>query len=221
MKKAERVKLDGTLVPNTRTINQKLKDLPTIEPVRAPLGQALQPLAGLRWLLRDELTANMYNPNSVAPFELELLKVSLLEDGWTQPIVAFQRDAKKKSGKGWLEIIDGFHRWTLSEDPQVFSLTDGMVPVVVVMGKSVSDRMMSTVRHNRARGRHGVEHMANMVRYLVEKEGLKPEELVARLGMEMEEVERLLIHTGMPTKVTAEGAVFSKAWKPVAREEKK
>lgn len=214
--KKERVKLDGQLEANTKTIKAKLKALPTIAVIHAPLGQKAQPLANILWVDREDLTANLYNPNSVAPHELELLKVSILEDGWTQPIVGFQV-GKKTKGKGWLCIIDGFHRWTLSEDPQIFSLTDGMVPVVVVTGKSVSDRMMSTVRHNRARGRHGVEHMANMVRYLVETEGLKPEDLVERLGMEMEEVERLLIHTGMPAKVTKEGHVFGKAWKPVAR----
>src|SRR5258708_4407167 len=78
-----------------------------------------QPIGHVHWVKRSLLRANDYNPNHVAPPELALLKVSIMEDGWTQPIV-IRKD---------YEIVDGFHRWTVSGDPEVSALTDGMVPV--------------------------------------------------------------------------------------------
>lgn len=206
---------------NSFDIKSKIARLPMVEQVLAPVGQQLQPVALLQWLPHEDLQANDYNPNNVAIDELELLKRSLLEEGWTQPIVAYPIQ-KARKGKPQLEIIDGFHRWSLTvNDPQVYALTDGLVPVSIVEGKSKTERMLATIRHNRARGTHGIVHMANIVKHLVEIDGLTREDLILRLGMDGEEVDRLLIHSGMPKKVFGENSDFSSAWKPISHEEAK
>jgi ParB-like chromosome segregation protein Spo0J len=161
-----------------------------------------QPVSQVRWIPRGNLKANAWNPNAVAPPELELLKLSILEDGWTQPIVV-QPDNT---------IIDGFHRWTVSADPRVRALTGGLVPVVVVEADPVH-RMMSTIRHNRARGTHAVLKMAEIVRGMVEA-GLDAGEICRRLGMEDEELERLLDRSGMTVRGTAGINGFGRAWVP-------
>ena len=141
-----------------------------------------QPISRLRWVHRDELKGNDYNPNHVAPPEKRLLKISLLEDGWTQPIVI----------RSDMEIVDGFHRWQISGDKQVYAMTDGMVPVVELNAdKSLEDQMMSTIRHNRARGTHAVIRMSEIVEKLASA-GLADDEIATRLQMDEEEVSRLL-----------------------------
>lgn len=162
-----------------------------------------QPVNRVQWVDRAQLKPNHYNPNHVAPPELELLITSILEDGWTQPIVALP---------DWT-IVDGFHRYTVSGDPRLMERTGGLVPVVVVE-LDPTHRMMSTIRHNRARGEHGVLPMANIVRTMYE-EGVPQDEIQKRLGMEDEEVERLLDRSGMTIRGSAEG--FGRAWVPTAK----
>lgn len=171
--------------------------------VQAEKGKEKQPLSGLQWVDPTTLKANSYNPNRVASIEMDLLKLSILEDGWTQPIVA------RSDG----EIVDGFHRWTLgSKDKDVRSLTGGLVPVVRVSdARSKSDQMMSTIRHNRARGSHLVVKMADIVRSLKES-GLTIEQIMSRLGMEFEEVDRLLDSSGMLGRGASDE--FNKGWVP-------
>jgi len=163
-----------------------------------------QPLDTIEWVSRDSLTANSYNPNHVAKPELALLKLSLLADGWTQPIVA------RTDG----EIVDGFHRWTLAADPSIAEMTGGLVPVVrLAESLSVSHQIASTIRHNRARGVHGVMPMTDIVRSLLDEHGLSSKDLQKILGMDVEEVERLADTTGMPERGSS--ADFNKGWKPV------
>ena len=152
--------------------------------------------------MAQELKANAYNPNRVAPPELDLLRLSITEDGWTQPIVVLPD----------MTIIDGFHRWTVSADPGIRAMTGGLVPVVVLNADPVH-RMMSTVRHNRARGTHAVLRMAEIVRGMVEA-GLPAPEICTRLGMEDEELERLLDRSGMTVRGTAGANGFGRAWVP-------
>lgn len=172
---------------------------------RAPRGPEAQPVARVQWLPAEALRSNLYNPNRVAPPELRLLKLSILEDGWTQPIVA------RSSG----EIVDGFHRWTLaSTDAEVRALTGGLVPVVLLRDEAdAGHQVMSTVRHNRARGNHHVLKMADLVRDLIDNQGLSWEDVMQRLGMEHEEVDRLYDRAGMPVRGNS-GAGFNKGWKP-------
>jgi len=160
-----------------------------------------QPLAAVHWVDPALLTANDYNPNQVFKPELDLLRLSLLEDGWTQPIVATMDNV----------IVDGFHRWTLaSNDDEVRALGDGCVPVVFV-SKDRDERIMSTVRHNRARGQHAIMRMASLVIELADT--LDHEELGKRLGMEQEEIDRLL-HAHRPSTDTNTAGEFGKGWVP-------
>lgn len=164
---------------------------------------AAMPLSKLKWVKAVDLFANDYNPNKVFRPELALLKTSILEDGWTQPIVI------RPSG----QIIDGFHRWTLaSTDEDVAALTDGLVPVVVVEQQSEGKLMASTVRHNRARGQHAILKMADIVRKCVE-DGMTPEEVCEHMGMEMEEFERLHDFKSSPDKSGKDS--FGRGWVPL------
>ena len=159
-----------------------------------------EPVSRVEWLHRSQLSANDYNPNHVAPPELDLLLVSILADGWTQPIVCLPD----------LTIVDGFHRWTLAADPRMEARYHGMVPVVRVQLDPIH-RRMSTIRHNRARGIHGIIPMAKIVTQMIE-EGVKPDDIQIGLGMEDEELSRLATHIGLPELA---GALdFTKEWTP-------
>jgi len=162
-----------------------------------------QPLDKITWVDRDTLNPNDYNPNKVAPPELKLLKISILEDGWTQPIVANADNT----------IVDGFHRWTVSGHKEIYALTDGKVPVVFLADKDDASQKMSTIRHNRARGTHGVIELSNIVGSMLES-GLTGEEIMHRLMMEKEEVTRLLFKLGIPNSDVFKDKEFSKAWIP-------
>ncbi|MGL5922170.1 ParB N-terminal domain-containing protein [Chroococcidiopsis sp.] len=163
-----------------------------------------QPIAQVHWLDRDLLDPNNYNPNTVFAPELELLKTSILEDGWTQPIVTLPEQ------NGRYQIVDGFHRWKVSADDEVYRLTNGFVPTVQVKLDPVHQQM-STIRHNRARGTHGVLKMASIVREILAA-GVSEKELIQRLGMEREEVVRLNNRAGMPEQAGKQE--FGKAWIP-------
>lgn len=161
-----------------------------------------QPIANLCWVRPTELRANGYNPNKVFPPELQLLKISILRSGWTQPVVALSNG----------EIVDGFHRWTLaSKDWEVLGLTDGLVPIVFISPENASEQMMATVRHNRARGQHGIIKMGNIVRDLL-AEGSTKEQVMELLQMEEEEVERLAETKGAPDRVGKDS--FGRGWVP-------
>lgn len=162
----------------------------------------LMPLERLQWIDREKITPNGYNPNSVAPPELELLKRSILEDGWTQPIV-INPD---------FTIVDGFHRWTVSGHKEINELTNGQVPVVILEPQSEEHQKMSTVRHNRARGRHSVLSMGRIVADM-QNSGMKDKEIMQRLGMEKEEIIRLTNTQGVMSHPDLDKP-YSKAWKP-------
>jgi ParB-like chromosome segregation protein Spo0J len=161
-----------------------------------------QPVSRVEWIPRGELSANSWNPNVQAPPEHRLLKVSLLENGWTQPIVAREQD-------GGLEIVDGYHRWLVSADPEVAALTGGMVPVVRLAECAPDVARMATIRHNRARGTHHVLKMADIVAELLDM-GKSPEEIGRRLQMDDEEVERLADRGQMTKRCAA--AAFGTGW---------
>lgn len=173
-----------------------------IDVLRAKNGTSNQPVAAVRWLSRDELSANSWNPNRQAPPEHRLLKISILENGWTQPIVVRQEN----SG---LEIVDGYHRWLAAADSQIAALTEGLVPVVVLPPTDPVLARMATVRHNRARGIHHVLGMADIVADLLDL-GLSQEEIGRRLEMDEEEVDRLADRGEMTRRHNAGG--FSNGW---------
>ena len=162
----------------------------------------LQPVSSVTWVPRDSLIPNDYNPNHVPPLELKLLKRSILAQGWTQPIVVL------KDGK---TIVDGFHRWTVSGDKQIAAMTGGLVPIVIIDADE-TQRVAATIRHNRARGEHGITPMCSIVRGFLDG-GLTIEEIMAELGMQREEVLRLADQRGRPEAVGG-GKEFSGGWQP-------
>lgn len=168
------------------------------------------------WVPREQIVANDWNPNHVAVPELKLLALSIVEDGWTQPIVVRPLVEENYPTARYL-VVDGFHRWTVAGWPEVAALTGGLVPVVELSPKSPAEMRLATIRHNRARGTHGVTPMASIVRELKDEFGLGDEEICRRLGMEEEELERLYDVSGMPERVRREQGDFNRGWVPTTR----
>lgn len=138
------------------------------------------PLSTLQWVDRDRVKPNDYNPNKVSKQNLELLKQSILTNGWTLPIVV----------RPDFTIIDGFHRWTVAGEEPLKSVLEGKVPVVIVEHKDKAGNIYGTVTHNRARGTHLLEPMKAIVKELM-GEGKSVEEIGKQLGMRPEEIFRL------------------------------
>lgn len=176
----------------------------------APVGIENQPVSTISWVPASAVRANDYNPNFVAPPELRLLKVSILSDGWTQPLVVRRLDPPE--GDHQYELVDGYHRSIMGLDPEVSALTGGLVPIVELRPVPEEHRKMSTIRHNRARGSHHVLKIADLVADLHER-GIAREEIAKLLQMEDEEVERLLDRGSMVKRGGDDE--FSNAWVPV------
>lgn len=138
------------------------------------------PLSTLQWVDRDRVKPNDYNPNKVSKQNLELLKQSILTNGWTLPIVV----------RPDFTIIDGFHRWTVAGEEPLKSMLEGKVPVVIVEHKDKAGNIYGTVTHNRARGTHLLEPMKAIVKELM-NEGKTVDEISRQLGMKPEEIFRL------------------------------
>ena len=158
------------------------------------------PCMDVKMIPLEKIQANDYNPNKVASPEMKLLKLSIEEDGYTQPIVVYYDDSIKK-----YIVVDGFHRYRCARE--YFHLEK--VPCTVI-NKDLDDRMASTIRHNRARGTHQIRGMSNIVVELT-KDGWSDEDICKKLGMELDEVIRLKQITGLKT-VFGEHE-FSKSWK--------
>lgn len=166
-----------------------------------------QPVDFVRWVPNERVTANDYNPNSVAPPEMELLRTSIRADGYTQPIVSNEEEDK-------IVVVDGFHRHRVGKEcDDVRALVKDYLPVVQIRAEQVGreDRMASTVRHNRARGKHKVEAMSDMVIEL-KRRNWSNNKIAKELGMDQDEILRLCQITGL-SELFADGQ-FSKAWEP-------
>ena len=163
------------------------------------------PVDNVQWVDIDLVQANDYNPNSVANKEMELLYKSISHDGYTQPIVTIFDERINK-----YVIVDGFHRYSVClQNKDVNEITKGKLPIVVIE-KDINDRMASTVRHNRARGKHSVDGMANMVFSMLDN-GWADKDICNHLGMEAEELLRLKHVTGF-SKLFKD-IEYQKAWK--------
>lgn len=165
-----------------------------------------QPVDCVLWVKQECIDGNDYNPNNVAPPEKRLLLKSLEADGFTQPVVVMQHR------ENHFEIIDGFHRHELGkEKPALKKQLKGYLPVTYIRsGKQTrADRMASTVRHNRARGRHKIHDMSEIVRELAQL-GWKDERISKELGMDSDEVLRLKQINGL-LELFADRR-FSRAW---------
>lgn len=149
------------------------------------------PVYSVKSIPIDKITANSYNPNSVAPPEMKLLELSIWEDGYTMPIVCYYIPETDT-----YEIVDGYHRYTTMRTSQrIYERENGMLPVVVIE-KDITNRMASTIRHNRARGSHSIELMSNIVSELVEA-GMSDAWILKHIGMDKDELLRLKQITGL------------------------
>ena len=159
------------------------------------------PVAKVVWVERDLVQANDYNPNAVAKPEMDLLRRSIEADGFTQPIVTWFHD-------GIYEVVDGFHRHLVGKDMGLTHL-----PVVIVNNESTdrNDRIASTIRHNRARGKHKISSMSDIVVEL-SRQNWNDERIAKELGMDADEVLRLKQITGLAELF--ENEEFDEAWEP-------
>lgn len=165
-----------------------------------------EPVDMVYWVANETVKANDYNPNSVAPPEMELLERSIDADGYTQPIVSYPHD-------DIIEVIDGFHRHRVGKESEVVQKrVQGFLPIVKIKESQtdLNNRMASTIRHNRARGKHKVESMAEIVIEL-KRRNWSDKKIGKELGMDSDEVLRLTQIQGL-TEMFANHE-FSEAWR--------
>jgi len=180
-------------------INEAREKLHSVSPM------AKEPVDFVRWVKTTDVFANDYNPNSVAPPEMKLLEHSIKEDGYTQPIVTWT-DGNR------YEVIDGFHRHRVgTESKEVSQRVKQYLPIVVANNDRTDreDRIAATIRHNRARGKHRVESMSEIVVEL-KKRNWSPKKIGIELGMDQDEVLRLCQVSGLMEMFADKS--FSEAW---------
>lgn len=181
-----------------------LNDLPLDEKVNAlnEIKEAIhnispfktEPVDLIKWVPVADVVKNDYNPNAVAPPEMELLRHSINHDGYTQPVVTWMSDKKDSR-----EVIDGFHRSRVCREfKDVHNRVHGYLPVVTMRDDNLgeNDRVASTIRHNRARGKHKVESMSEIVVDL-KKRNWSDNRICKELGMDPDEVLRLCQVSGL------------------------
>ena len=206
------------LVAEAQTIIDQLRDLDwaeqvdVINQIRLAIHHvspfAAEPVDCILWVPAESVHANDYNPNSVAPPEMRLLEHSIREDGYTQPIVTFADGDER-------EVVDGFHRNRVGKEcKEVRERVLGYLPVVTINQhrEDKSDRIASTIRHNRARGKHQVTAMSDIVLEL-KRRNWSDAKVAKELGMDADEVLRLTQIGGL-AEMFAERE-FSEAWEVV------
>jgi len=152
-----------------------------------------EPVDLVLWVDSSQVQGNDYNPNTVAPPEMRLLERSIKEDGYTQPIVGYPT-------KDGYEIVDGFHRHRVGKESKpIRCRLHGYLPITKIKEAQgdLKNRMASTIRHNRARGVHGVMSMVEMVASLI-RQGWTDTDIAKELGMDADEVLRFKQNTGLP-----------------------
>ena len=205
------------MIEQIKTITDKIKEMSfddkidAINKIREELHEVSpfkhEPVDFVRWVKNDAVTANDYNPNKVAPPEMRLLELSIASDGYTQPIVTWDNEEKQK-----IEVIDGFHRNRVGKESKVIAKrVQGYLPIVNIRQEQSSkkDRMASTIRHNRARGKHQVDAMSEIVIELKNR-NWNNKRIARELGMDEEEVLRLCQISGIEHLFTDKD--FSRAW---------
>lgn len=198
-------------------IIDQIKDLPfdqkidAINEIRSELHEVSpfknEPVDFVKWVKNDNVKANDYNPNKVAPPEMKLLELSIANDGYTQPIVSWSNQEK-----GHIEVIDGFHRNRVGRESKVVSQrVNGYLPVVDIRTEQSgkNDRMASTIRHNRARGKHQIDAMSEIVIELKNR-NWRNARIARELGMDEEEVLRLCQISGLEDLFSDKD--FSRSW---------
>lgn len=166
---------------------------------------ASEPVDCVIWVPAEHVEANDYNPNSVAPPEMKLLEISISEDGYTQPIVAWGKN-------NYYEVVDGFHRNRVGKESKpVRDRVHGYLPITLINEgrEDRGDRIAATIRHNRARGKHQIAAMSDIVLDL-SRRNWSDAKIGRELGMEPDEVLRLKQITGLAELFS--DAEFSEAW---------
>lgn len=182
------------------TINEIRQAIHELSPLRH------HPVDFVEWVPADVVQANDYNPNHVAPPEMELLRLSIDHDGYTQPVVTYTNGGDAR------EVVDGFHRHRVaSEYPEVTRTLLGFLPTVQIRSESTdrSDRIAATIRHNRARGKHLVVKMTDIVLEL-KRRNWSDAKISKHLGMDADEVLRLSQIGGLADAFA--DREFSQAW---------
>lgn len=167
-------------------INEVKRALHDISPFKG------EPVDCVLWIKQADVEANDYNPNSVAPPEMKLLETSIEQDGYTQPIVSWQRGGK-------YEVVDGFHRNRVGkESKKINKRVHGYLPLTIINDETsgLSDRMASTIRHNRARGKHSVDSMSDIIHELKQR-NWTDSKIAKNLGMQEDEILRLSQISGL------------------------
>ena len=155
------------------------------------MGNFVSPAYGVRAVPIEKIVANSYNPNIMAPPEMRLLELSIWEDGYTMPCVCYYLEEDDL-----YEIVDGYHRYLVMKQSQrIYDREKGMLPVTVIE-KDISNRMASTIRHNRARGMHNLELMTEIVTELV-KSGMSDKWIMRNIGMDKNELLRSKLISGL------------------------
>lgn len=182
-----------------QTLNAVKQELHEVSPFKS------EPVDCVLWIKNDSVVSNDYNPNSVAPPEMELLEVSIMNDGYTQPIVTWPRD-------NIAEVVDGFHRSRVGKESLVVrERVQGYLPIVGIRKEQSGkkDRIASTIRHNRARGKHQIDAMSEIVIELKNR-NWKNSRIARELGMDEDEILRLCQITGLQELFKDDD--FNKSW---------
>ncbi|MHA1911627.1 MAG: IbrB-like domain-containing protein [Candidatus Kariarchaeaceae archaeon] len=183
-------------------LDEKVELLNSIKESIHKISPFTEPVDVVTWVKSEDVVANEYNPNRVAPPEMKLLKLSIEEDGFTQPIVVYKEN-------GQYTVVDGFHRNRVGKEyKDINQRIHDYLPITII-DKSLKERMASTIRHNRARGTHGVAPMSKVVAEL-HFMGWSDKKIAEQLGMEKDEVLRLKQFTGLGDLF--KNREFSKAW---------
>lgn len=196
---SEAIATIGDLETRVRVINDVRRQIHELSPLRH------HPVDFVEWIPAGAVQANDYNPNQVAPPEMELLRLSIDHDGYTQPIVTYA------DGDG-REVVDGFHRHRVgTEYPEVAASLHGFLPLVKIRAETEdrSDRIAATIRHNRARGKHQVVKMTDIVLEL-KRRNWSDAKIGKNLGMDPDEILRLSQIGGLAAVFADRD--FSKAW---------
>lgn len=189
------------LAEKVEALNEIRAGLHNISPFRT------EPVDMIKWVRIEDVVANDYNPNAVAPPEMELLRHSIHHDGYTQPVVTWMSGEKNQR-----EVIDGFHRSRVCREfDDVNERVHGYLPVVTILDDNTgkNDRVASTIRHNRARGKHKVESMSDIVVDL-KKRNWTDKRICKELGMDPDEVLRLCQVSGLIELFQDQD--FTKSW---------
>lgn len=190
---------NAPLKEKVKLLNHVRKKLHEVSPFKD------EPVDCVQWAPADFVEANDYNPNSVAPPEMQLLELSIMQDGYTQPIVAWEKEDR-------FEVVDGFHRNRVGKECEsVQKRIHGYLPLAVILEnrEDRGDRIASTIRHNRARGKHAVQSMSDIVVEL-KRRNWSDKKVAKELGMDPDEVLRLSQISGLAEMFSDQE--FTEAW---------